>query len=191
MSNFLKDRSLFLIGMMGSGKTTVGRLLAEKLSYRFCDTDSIIEHCAQKSISNIFAESGEDAFRDLESAVLAEVSSYLRTVVATGGGVVLQQKNWSYLRHGIVVWFDVSIEQLQTRLLSDMTRPLLQETDPVAKLQMLLEQRQTLYAQADVRVECEAGETPEQVAERAIDQIKQVIKPTATEDREQGTGDRG
>lgn len=185
MSNFikdrLKDRSLFLIGMMGSGKSTVGRLLAEQLGYRFCDTDSVIEQCAQKPIREIFAASGEGAFRDLESTVLAEVSAYLRTVVATGGGIVLQRKNWSYLRHGIVVWLDVPIEYLQARLLSDTTRPLLQESDPAVKLKTLLEQRQALYAQADVRVEYQSGETPEQVAERTIALIQQVIKPDTPE----------
>ena len=85
MENILRGLNVYLIGMMGSGKTTVGKLLAEKLHYRFLDTDSIIEKVSQKTINQIFAEEGEASFRQLESDVLKEVSAYIRTVIATGG----------------------------------------------------------------------------------------------------------
>ncbi|WP_225938679.1 shikimate kinase [Kovacikia minuta] len=185
MDDLLKGVNLYLVGMMGSGKTTVGQLLADRLGYQFVDTDVLIERVAGQSVSQIFAEVGEAAFRKLESQVLAQLSAYTRRAIATGGGIVLNRENWGYLRHGIVVWLDVPLEQLQTRLQADTTRPLLQDTDLATKLRTLMEQRQSLYAQADVRVTCDPGETPTQVATRTIDQIRQTIKPTG------GVGGRG
>lgn len=178
MNDFLKGTNLYLIGMMGAGKTTVGRLLAAQLDYRFFDTDAVIEQMAGLSIRDFFAQSGEAAFRTLESQVLAELCAYTRLTVATGGGIVLKRENWGCLRHGIVVWLDVPVEQLQIRLAADTTRPLLQEANPAAKLQALLQQRQSLYAQADVHIRYTIAESPAQVAVRAIEQIKQALKPS-------------
>ena len=177
VSHLLKGVNLYLIGMMGSGKTTVGRLLAQQLSYRFFDTDAVIEQATAQSISQIFAESGEAVFRQLETQVLAQLSSRKNLAIATGGGIVLERSNWSYLHHGIVVWLDVPIDQLHQRLQQDQTRPLLQDTDLVQKLQTLLDQRQKLYAQADVRVIVAEGETPEDIAIRTLAEIKKVLKP--------------
>lgn len=170
--------------MMGSGKTTVGKLLAQQLGYRFFDTDAVIEQVAKQSISEIFATEGEAAFRQLETQVLAELSSYTRLTIATGGGIILKPENWSYLHHGIVVWLDVPIAQLLDRLQTDQTRPLLQTADPAAKLQELMAQRRSFYAQADVHVVCIQTESPEQVAARTIAQIKQVLKPEKPEGNE-------
>ncbi len=179
MSDLLKGVNLYLIGMMGSGKTTIGRLLAKRLSYRFFDTDAVIEQVAGQSINQIFAEAGEPEFRSLETKVLAELSSYSRLAIATGGGIILKRENWSYLRRGIVVWLDVPLEDIQNRLQGDKTRPLLQAEDLPTKLQSLLEQRQSLYAQADVRVTYQPGETPEQMVDRVLEQIRLVIKPAS------------
>lgn len=184
MSDFLKGVNLYLIGMMGSGKTTVGRLLAEQLGYRFFDTDTVIEQVAKQSVSQIFAADGEAIFRQLETQVLAELSAYTRLTIATGGGIVLKRENWSYLHHGIVVWLDVPIAQLLERLQNDATRPLLQTADPAVQLQDLMAQRRSLYAQADVHVVCTSNESPEQVAARTIEQIKQVLKPEKPEANE-------
>lgn len=178
MNDFLKGSNVYLIGMMGAGKTTVGKLLAEQLGYRFMDTDAVVEQVTGRSIREFFAQSGEAAFRQMESQVLAELCAYMRLTIATGGGIVLKRENWGYLRHGIVVWLDVPVEQLQMRLEADTTRPLLQDADPAIKLQALLEQRQALYAQADVHIRYTLAETPEEVATRAIEQIKQVLKPS-------------
>lgn len=177
VSELLKGVNLYLIGMMGSGKTTIGRILAERLSYRFFDTDAVIEQVAGHPITQIFAESGEPEFRSLETKVLAELSAYTRLTIATGGGIILKRENWSYLRHGIVVWLDVPLDAIQTRLQGDTSRPLLQTEDLPMKLQSLLEQRQSLYAQADVRVTYQVGEMPEQIADRVLEQIRLVIKP--------------
>jgi shikimate kinase len=180
MNQLLKGVNLYLVGMMGSGKTTVGRLLAKELGYQFFDTDAVIEQSQQKSINDIFAEAGEAAFRDLETEVLAQLSARVRLAIATGGGIVLKRKNWSYLRHGLVVWLDAPVELLQARLQNDATRPLLKEADLSAKLQSLLEQRQALYAQADLRITLEPGETPEHIAARVIAAIPTVLSPEPT-----------
>lgn len=173
----LKGSNLYLIGMMGAGKTVVGRLLAKELNYRFFDTDVLIEQLAGQPVTQVFAETGEPAFRELESQVLADLSAYKNLAIATGGGIVLNRINWSYLRHGIVVWLDVPIEVLYTRLKSNTTRPLLMNTDPLAKLQGLLEQRQHLYAQADAQVTVLASDSPEQVAIRVLQKISQILRP--------------
>ncbi len=164
---------------MGAGKTTVGQTLARMMHYRFFDTDTLIEQIVSQSVSEIFASAGESAFRQMESQVLGELSAYTRLAVATGGGIVLERKNWSYLHQGLIVWLDVPVELLISRLESDSTRPLLQNTDLVGKLQNLLAQRQQLYAQADLKIPVSEGETPEQIAVRVIDAIPQVLKPAA------------
>ena len=181
-TDLLKGVNLYLIGMMGVGKTTLGKLLAAKLNYRFFDTDAVVEQAAGQSIAEIFAQSGEDSFRQLETQVLSELCAYKALTIATGGGIVLRRENWSYLRHGIVLWLDVPLEQLQQRLQSDTTRPLLQAANRTAQLQALLEQRQSLYAQADVHVRCEVSESPATIADRAIDLIQQSLKSTSSPD---------
>lgn len=176
MDRLLKGVNLYLVGMMGAGKTTVGRLLANQLDYRFVDTDAVISQYAGKSITQLFAEEKEAAFRHLESQVLAQVCAYTNLAIATGGGIVLRRENWSYLHHGLVVWLDVPVELLYARLADDTTRPILQGTDLLAKLQTLLEQRQSLYAQADLRVTVSNEETPEQIATRVLEKIPSVLK---------------
>lgn len=177
--NLLKGVNLYLIGMMGAGKTTIGRLLAKQLNYRFFDTDAIVEQTTEKPVSALFAELGEDSFRQIETQVLGELSAYTKLVIATGGGIVLQPSNWSYLHHGLVVWLDVPLDELYTRIQGNTNRPLLQTPDPQRTLQQILEQRSPLYAQADVRVAVSAGEPPRRVAQRVLDEIRTAIKPTS------------
>ncbi|NEP12892.1 MAG: shikimate kinase [Symploca sp. SIO2C1] len=181
MNDLLAGINVFLIGMMGSGKTTVGSLLASQLGYRFCDSDVMIEQVAGKSINEIFAESGEDAFRELESQVLSELSAYTKLIVATGGGVVLRPINWSYLHHGLIVWLDAPVEVLIERLKEDTTRPLLKQADPAQTLQKILEQRRSLYAEADLHIRINGSDTPEQIASTIVTQIPTVLKSNSTE----------
>lgn len=171
----LRGVNVYLVGMMGAGKTTVGRWLAGELGYRFMDTDQSIERVAGQKISEIFAQAGEERFRQLESQVLAEICAYKNLSVATGGGIVLRPENWGYLHHGIVVWLDVPAPQLYTRLRDDTARPLLQTGDPLTTLQGIADQRQKFYAQADVRVE--AGAAPDVVGRRVIEEIGKVLRP--------------
>ncbi|MBM0740473.1 shikimate kinase [Phormidium sp. CLA17] len=185
MNDFLKGTNLYLIGMMGAGKTTLGKHLAQELGYRFFDTDSVIEQVAQQSIPDLFAAEGESGFRALETQVLAELSAYTRLAIATGGGIVLRQQNWSYLRHGIIVWLDVPLSELHRRLQEDQHRPLLQTSEQAPeqapdlslRLQTLMDQRQALYAQADVQVSYIPNESLNQLAARAIEHIRQRLKP--------------
>lgn len=177
VSSLLQGVNLYLIGMMGAGKTTVGQLLAKHLGYGFLDTDSVITQSAGRSINQLFAEEGEAAFRQLESDVLAQVCAYTRLTIATGGGIILRTENWSYLHHGLVVWLDVPVELLYTRLAEDTTRPLLQDADPQGKLRSLLEQRTPLYSQADLKITVREEETPEDIANRVIEEIPSVLKP--------------
>ena len=131
----LGGRSLYLVGMMGSGKTSTGRPLAERLGYGFVDADAVIKQAAGCSIPEIFERDGEAGFRALESQVLTAISQRQSLVVATGGGVVTQQENWGLLHSGIVIWLDVVPGQLMQRLKADSTvRPLLQTEDPDACL---------------------------------------------------------
>lgn len=169
----LNGVSVFLIGMMGVGKTTIGQLLAQRLNYEFLDTDMFIEQATGQSVSTIFAESGESIFRQLETATLSQVSSRLRKVVATGGGIVVTPDNWSYLKHGVIVWLDLPVEQIQKRLSDDTTRPLLQQQDLGSRLNQLLSERRSRYAQADIHILIQPDETPDQITERVLRAIAQ------------------
>lgn len=181
-SNLLKGVNLYLIGMMGAGKTTIGQALAEKLGYRFFDTDAVIEQATGRSIRTIFAEEGESAFRQLETQVLSQLSAYTHLAIATGGGIVLERMNWSYLRHGIVVWLDVPVDQLYQRLQDDSTRPLLQAPDPQKTLYTILSQRQHLYEQADVQIAVQPDESIDAIATRTLEAIRGALKPEAVTD---------
>ena len=172
----LGGRSLYLVGMMGSGKTSTGRPLAEQLGYGFVDADAVIEQAAGCSIPEIFERDGEAGFRALESQVLNAISQRHSLVVATGGGVVTQQENWGLLHSGIVIWLDVVPGQLMQRLNADSTvRPLLQTDDPDAALNALLNQRRPLYAEADLTVVIDQ-ETPAAVADGILQLLPSLLK---------------
>jgi shikimate kinase len=172
----LAGRSLYLVGMMGSGKTSTGRPLAERLGYGFVDADAVIEQAAGCSIPEIFERDGEAGFRSLESQVLSAISQRHSLVVATGGGVVTQPENWGLLHSGIVIWLDVVPDQLLQRLNADSTeRPLLQTADPEAALNALLNERRPLYAEADLTVVINE-ETPETVADGILQLLPSLLK---------------
>jgi shikimate kinase len=173
----LKGINVYLIGMMGAGKTSVGRFLAQHLDYRFFDTDAVIEQVAKKSINDIFASDGEESFRKLESQVLSELSAYTKLAIATGGGIILKRENWSYLQNGLVIWLDVPVEILIARLQHDTTRPLLKNADMATEFPKRFEQRKPLYAQADLHITVREGQTPEQIATQVIEAIPSVLKP--------------
>lgn len=175
----LQGVNLYLIGIMGAGKSSTGMALAEALGYQFFDTDAVLEAAVGQTIPEIFAHQGEAAFRQWETEVLAELSAYKQLVIATGGGIVTRQENWSYLHHGIVVWLDVSTEVLKQRLQGDMGRPLLQVSDWESTLERLQQERQHLYAQADVRVTVEAEEAIGAIAARTLNLIEARILPAS------------
>ena len=172
----LQGLNLYLVGMMGAGKSAVGRPLAQALGYRFIDADTTLEETAGRTIPEIFAEAGEEGFRALESAVLNELSRWHSLVVATGGGVVTRPVNWGQLQQGVVIWLDAPETVLLQRLQGDPTpRPLLADPDPAGRLRDLLAERRPLYAQADLHV-MQQGESAEAVAGRVLEALPTILK---------------
>jgi len=172
----LEGLNLYLVGMMGSGKSTAGRHLAELLGYRFLDADQSIEQVAGRTIPAIFASDGEAGFRDLEAAVLNQIASWHSLVVATGGGVVTRPENWGQMRQGVVIWLDAPDALLLERLSADPTpRPLLQADDPAGRLATLMAERKPLYAQADLHI-VQDGRPAEQVAAQILEALPGVLK---------------
>ena len=172
----LGGRSLYLVGMMGSGKTSTGRPLAERLGYGFVDADAVIEQVAGCTISEIFERDGEEDFRTLETQVLRSISERHSLVVATGGGVVTRSENWGMMHQGIVIWLDVERRQLLERLRNDsIQRPLLMTADPAKTLEEILKQRRPLYDEADLTVVIES-ETADVVADGILQLLPELIK---------------
>ncbi len=146
--------NIVLIGFMGSGKTAAGKIAAEKLGLRFVDIDKLIEEEQKMPISEIFSTFGEDYFRNMEKEMVARISNEKNQVIATGGGVVLNPENTVNLRkNGTIIWLAVSSETARKRTKSDESRPLLQVTYPEKTIEELLSFRESLYAQADFKIE--------------------------------------
>lgn len=141
-----------LVGPMGAGKSTIGRMLAKELGYRFLDSDRIIEERCGANIPWIFDVEGEDGFRQRETAMLDELSEAQGTVLATGGGAVMRPENHALLRkNAVVIYLKTSIEQQVERTRKDRNRPLLQNDDPEGVLRRLFAVRDPLYTKlADI-----------------------------------------
>lgn len=150
---------------MGSGKTTVGQLLARQLGFQFLDTDQCIVRKAGRPIPRIFEEEGESGFRRLESGILADLSSCSRTVISTGGGIITIPENLPLLRAlGFVIWLNPPEEVLYQRILRNQDRPLLRTPNPRQTVQDLLRVRRPLYASA-AHLEVDVSEvTPDEAA---------------------------
>ncbi|MCP5520665.1 MAG: shikimate kinase [Verrucomicrobiales bacterium] len=144
-------RNIALIGFMGAGKSTVGQAVARQLRFEFVDTDHLIEARAGMPISEIFAQQGEAAFRQIEQQVVTELAGRHHTVIATGGGVGANAEHLASLKkHALVVCLWVSPEVVWRRVRNQTHRPLLQVPDPQARIVQLLEERTPVYRQADV-----------------------------------------
>jgi len=164
-------RNVALIGFMGSGKTTVGRALAELLTFQFVDTDEVIESRAHKRIADIFEQDGEPAFRDLEAQVVAELAGGHDQMISTGGGLPMIQSNLDSLKsHALVVCLWASAEQIFERVKNQSHRPLLNTPDPMSQIRELLERRTPYYKQADVLVGTE-GRPVREVAQQVATQF--------------------
>lgn len=145
--------NLALIGFMGTGKSSVGRMAAMQLHYDLVDTDELIERRAGKTITRIFTEDGEPAFRSIERNLVAEMADWKKKVISTGGGLAANDDNLASLkRHALVVCLWASPEAIYERVKTQSHRPLLQGPDPLRKIRELLEQRTRFYKQADVLV---------------------------------------
>ncbi|XVF61758.1 hypothetical protein PTKIN_Ptkin08bG0156300 [Pterospermum kingtungense] len=194
---YLNGHNIYLVGLMGSGKTTVGKILSCELSYSFYDSDALIEQEVNgMPVAEIFKLHGESFFRKKETEILGRLSSKKQLVVSTGGGAVIKDENWDYMqKKGISVWLDVPLEALAQRIaaVGTQSRPLLhyEPGDPYTKalkrLSYLLEQRGKYYAKANARVSLEeiAGKlsyqdvsdlTPTEIAIEALEQIEEYLK---------------
>jgi len=141
--------NLFLVGMMGAGKTTLGRALAHRLERDFADTDKVLVERTGVPVATIFEIEGEEGFRKRESAVLAELASRENLVVATGGGAILSEQNREVMRaNGTVIYLRARLESLWERTRHDSNRPLLRTADPRGTLADLLAAREPLYREA-------------------------------------------
>lgn len=173
----LKKCSVFLVGPMGSGKSAVGKYLAYELGFRFLDTDDIIEAIAGKKIPEIFEQDGEEAFRDLESAVLDHVQPFIGCCVSTGGGAVLRNTNWGKMQTGIVVYLEAPVEVLVNRLKGDTKRPLLANAEDLTeRVTTILDQRRRLYEQADVIVPIQDNQPVDEIGNDLVRLLTNFIK---------------
>ncbi len=160
---------LFLVGPMGVGKTTVGRLVADELSFPFYDTDREIEARSGADIPWIFDVEGESGFRQRESRVLEDLSLLQSVVLATGGGIVLKPENCHLLRErGFVVYLTAPLELLVERTAKDKRRPLLQVDDPRAVLKRTLEVRDPLYRSVAHWIAPTDDQNPRQLAKDIV-----------------------
>ena len=156
---------IYLVGFMAAGKTTVARILAERLGWRAEDIDELIEARERRTVAEIFARSGEPYFRSVERDILRLILPLRHCVVATGGGTFMDPENRVAINmDGVSVWLDVPIEELVARLPADGRRPLAADR---AQMERLFAVRQTAYANAQLRIDAR-GEHPEAVAERII-----------------------
>jgi len=138
--------NIIFIGFMGSGKTSIGRLVAKKLGFQFVDTDAVVVERAGMPVAEIFAGYGEAWFRDQETSALESMAMHNRSVISTGGGIVLREENRALLRDlGFVVWLTASEEIIFDRVSRNKRRPLLQTADPRKTVQDLLAQREEFY----------------------------------------------
>ena len=149
-------RNLALIGFMGTGKSSVGRLAAEALGFTFLDTDRVIEARAGRPITEIFAQQGEAAFRELEKGVVAELTCREHTVIATGGGLPTIAGNLASLKtHALVICLWATPDTILERVGAHTHRPLLNDPAPLARIRNLLAVREAFYREADVLISTE------------------------------------
>lgn len=176
VSESRKIQNVALIGFMGTGKSSVGRLVADALRFKFVDTDELIEAHAKKTISEIFSQDGELVFREHERRILEELQALKKTVIATGGGVGANENNLASLkRHALVVCLWASPEAIWNRVKTQKHRPLLQAPDPQTKIRELLAQREPVYRLADILVNTEVRSTKE-VAQHVVHEFHLAIR---------------
>ena len=174
------DRSIVLVGLMGAGKSTVGRRLAHRLGLAFADSDEEIENAAGRTVSEIFERFGEAEFRDGERRVIARLVEGEPKVIATGGGAFMHDGTRALiLERCIAVWLDAEIATLAERVSRRDTRPLVSGTDPFKVLEELAQRRNPYYAQAHIHVRSET--VPH---DRAVEQILEALASRRRDDAE-------
>jgi shikimate kinase len=168
----MPERPLILTGFMGSGKSSVGHVLAQRLSCPYIDLDSEVVAAAGRSITEIFSQDGEQVFRTMETHCLKQVLQGGRSVIATGGGVVIAAENRALMRaRGIVVNLVVSLPVVLQRLHGATDRPLFSGNDAESRVKSLMEDRKQFYAEADIRIDTD-GKSVEDVAAEILSYVK-------------------
>lgn len=168
----MKKSNIVLTGFMGAGKSTVGKLLARKMNLNLVDTDEEIEKKTGMSIPEIFEKFGEGKFREIEAEVVKEVSKLSKTIIVTGGGVVLKKENINELRkRGMVVYLHAEPEVVYSRIKEDKSRPLLQSGNPLKRIKELMEFRKPFYKNYDIKVD-----TSDLSVEEVVDKIIKSVK---------------
>ena len=164
-------KNIVLVGFMGTGKTEVGKILSKKLGYALIDADTEIEKKQNMTITEIFRQQGEPAFRDIESEIIKKLAGMKKTVISTGGGAVLRPENISNLKsNGVVVCLSATPETILQRTSVNNDRPLLQTENPLQKINELLEYRRPYYEKADIMIDTE-NKNPLEIAEEIIRKI--------------------
>lgn len=162
-------RSVVLVGMMGSGKTAVGKALAARLQVPFLDSDAAIEEAAHATIAEIFARDGEPFFRDRESEVISRLLSGPPAIVSTGGGAFMSERNRRVIAEkGVALWLDADIDTLWERVRHKDSRPLLRTADPRRTLAEIYEKRVPVYRLADLKVTAEPRFSIDDTANRVV-----------------------
>jgi len=175
----LNGSSVYIVGMMGSGKSSVAKVLGESLKYTVLDSDGVLEQLTKMTVAEIFEAEGEDAFRDVETQVMQEICAYTKVVVSTGGGTVNRKANWAHMQSGIVVYLCFPGAILAQRVVADgvENRPLLKGMEPTESaveehLQEIFKERAKMYALADITVNINDDITVDQVALRVLTELK-------------------
>jgi shikimate kinase len=167
-------RPVVLVGLMGAGKTTVGRRLAAAFEAEFVDSDEEIEAAARMTVSEIFASMGEEEFRQGERRVIARLMEGPPRIIATGGGAFMNAETRAAIRaRGVSVWIRAGLDTLMERVGRKTNRPLLASGDPREILERLMEARHPVYAEADVTVDSHAGERHEAVVGRIVEGLRE------------------
>jgi shikimate kinase len=168
-TSYQLGHNVVLVGMMGSGKTAIGRALAAALGVGFVDSDSAIEQAAALSIAEIFARDGEAFFRNRETEVLRRLLADGPMVIATGGGAFMAPQNRALIaENGVAVWLDADLETLWERVRHKDTRPLLHTPDPKGTLMRLLETRKPVYVHAGLRLRVGADASIEETTQNLL-----------------------
>ncbi|MDA7424219.1 shikimate kinase [Thalassococcus lentus] len=166
-TSVILHKTVVFVGMMGAGKTAVGRTLAAQLGVPFLDSDHEIETAADRSIAEIFERDGEAFFREKETQVISRLLDGTPCILSTGGGAFMQETNRKMIsERGVSVWLDAPLDLLWSRVRHKDTRPLLRTADPYGTLRGIYDTRVPIYALADVTVPSEPGLSLEQMGQR-------------------------
>ncbi|MGZ5049613.1 MAG: shikimate kinase AroK [Methylobacter sp.] len=175
-----RSENIYLVGLMGAGKTTIGRQLAKALKLPFYDSDKAIEERTGVDIPTIFEFEGEEGFRDREQKMIQQLTQMRGIVLATGGGAILREENRRLLKeNGFIVYLQCSVERILERTRRDTQRPLLKTDNPRERIQSLFVQREPLYLEcADFKVDTGTMQSKE-VVNRILDAYRSAHRQTA------------